>query len=83
MSRVRGCATWRTSPRGRRRHEQKDPYLAADFRAIVEPQTHADPELESARRYTNLSAAEVREALIHQGYSKEEAAQRAHHAGHP
>jgi Rhodopirellula transposase DDE domain len=43
--------------------EQKDPQLAADIRAIVEPHTQADPELKSARRYTNLSAREVRDAL--------------------
>ena len=43
--------------RGRRRSEDKDPQLAADIRAIVEPHTYADPELKSARRYTNLSAA--------------------------
>ena len=58
--------------RGRRRSEQKDPQLAADIRAIVEPQTHADPELKSPRRYTNLSAAEVRHALIAKGYSDEQ-----------
>src|SRR5512140_421884 len=55
--------------RGRQRSEQKDPRLAADIRAIVEPHTQADPELKSARRYTNLSAAEVRVALIEKGYS--------------
>jgi hypothetical protein len=53
--------------RGRRRSEDKDPQLAADIRAIVEPHTHADPELKSSRRYTNLSAAEVRQALIDKG----------------
>jgi transposase len=58
--------------RGRQRSEQKDPQLAADIRAVVEPHTHADPELKSARRDTNLSAAEVRQALIHRGYSAEE-----------
>jgi transposase len=58
--------------RGRRRSEEKDPQLAADIRAIVEPQTYADPELKSPRRYTNLSAAEVREALVNQGYRKAE-----------
>ena len=57
--------------RGRQRSEQKDPQLAADIRAIVEPHTHADPELKSARRYTNLSAAEVRDALIDKGHPKE------------
>ena len=55
--------------RGRRRSEDKDPGLAADIRAIVEPHAYADPELKSTRRYTNLSAAEVRDALIAKGYS--------------
>ena len=54
--------------RGRRRSEEKDPQLAVDIRAVVEPQTYADPELKSERRYTNLSAAEVREALVERGY---------------
>jgi Rhodopirellula transposase DDE domain len=54
--------------RGRQRGEDKDPQLAADIRAIVEPHTHADPELKSSRRYTNLSAAEVRAALIDKGH---------------
>jgi Rhodopirellula transposase DDE domain len=58
--------------RGRQRSEEKDPHLAADIRAIVEPHTYADPELKSFRRYTNLSAAEVREALITKGYPNEQ-----------
>ena len=45
--------------------------MAADIHAIVEPHTHADPELKSSRRYTNLSAAEVRQALIDQGHLRE------------
>jgi hypothetical protein len=49
--------------RAGRPSEVKDPQLAADIRAIVEPRTQADPELKSSRRYTNLSAAEVRQAL--------------------
>jgi Rhodopirellula transposase DDE domain len=57
--------------RGRQRSEEKDPQLAADIRAIVEPHTYADPGLKSARRYTNLSAAEVRDALVQKGYSQE------------
>jgi hypothetical protein len=56
--------------RGRQRSEAKDPQLAADIRALVEPHTQADPELKSARRYTNLSAAEVRQALLDQGYAE-------------
>jgi len=58
--------------RGRRRSEDKDPRLAADIRAIVEPHSYADPELKSSRRYSNLSAAEVLEALIATGYSEED-----------
>jgi Rhodopirellula transposase DDE domain len=58
--------------RGRRRSEDKAPQLAADIRAVVEPHTYADPGLQSSRRYTNLSAAEVLEALIAKGHSKVE-----------
>src|SRR4051812_17056949 len=57
--------------RGRQRSEDKDPQLAADIRAIVEPHTHADRELKSSRRYSDRSAAEVRAALIEKGYAKE------------
>src|SRR3954464_7012776 len=55
--------------RGRRRSEDKDPRLAAAIRAVVEPHSYADPELKSSRRYSNLSAAEVRDALIAKGYA--------------
>jgi hypothetical protein len=61
------------SPRGRPRTEDKDPQLAAHIRGIVEPKTQADPELKSTRLYTNMTAAEVRQALIEQeGYSEED-----------
>lgn len=52
--------------------EERYPQLAADIQAIVEPQTQADPELKSARRYTNLSAKEVRQALLDQGYREQD-----------
>jgi hypothetical protein len=58
--------------RGRRRSEDEDPQLAADIRAIVEPHTYADPGLRSSRRYTNLSASEVRDALVAKGHVKAE-----------
>lgn len=54
--------------RGARRSEDRNPQLAQDIRAIVEPQTYADPEQRSARRYSNLSAAEVLDALKTRGY---------------
>jgi hypothetical protein len=50
--------------------EVKDPQLALAIRSIVEPATLADPELKSERRYTNLSAREVLQALRDQaGYT--------------
>src|SRR3954464_11731564 len=58
--------------RGPQRSEEKDPRLAADIRAIVEPHSYADPELKSSRRYSNLAASEVLEALIARGYAREE-----------
>src|SRR5262245_19095131 len=58
--------------RGRQRSEEKDPQLAADIRAIVEPHSYADPELKSSRHYSNLSAAEVLEALEAKGYPEED-----------
>jgi transposase len=49
--------------RGRPRWEEEDPRRAQDIRAIVEPCTQADPELKSERRYTNLTAKELRQQL--------------------
>jgi hypothetical protein len=60
------------SRRGRRRSEEKNPRLAADIRLIVEPHTQTDPELKTARQYTNLSAAEVLTELREKGYSAAE-----------
>jgi hypothetical protein len=56
--------------KGRKRSEAKDPQLAADIRALVEPHSYADPELKSARRYSNLSAAEGRAARKTKGYTE-------------
>ena len=58
--------------RGRPRWEVENPQRAADIRDIVEPRTQADPELKSARRYTNLSAAEVLAALREQKHDSVE-----------
>jgi len=55
--------------RARQRWEEKQPQLATDIRAIVEPRTQADPELRSTRRYTNVSAADVLEELVAKGYA--------------
>ncbi len=52
------------------RSEVRNPQLAVDIRLIVEPHTHTDPELKTARLYSNLSAGEVRAALVEKGYSE-------------
>src|SRR3954470_1732730 len=54
--------------RGRQRVEDRDQQLAADIRQIVEPHSYTDPSLRSSRRYTSLSAAEVRAALVAKGH---------------
>src|SRR4051812_39143385 len=56
--------------RGRQRSEQKDPRRAAHILAKCEPLTYADPELKSARGYTKLWRAEVRDALNEKGHPK-------------
>jgi hypothetical protein len=58
--------------RGRPRWEAENQQRATDIREIVEPRTQADPELKSARRYTNMSAAEVLEALREQKQYRQE-----------
>ena len=57
---------------GRRPWEERHPQLAIDIRLIVEPHTHTDPELKTERLYTNMSAGEVRAALLEKGYTEEE-----------
>ena len=59
--------------RGQRRSEDANPQLAIDIRDLAEPHTQADPELKSDRRYTNLSAREVRERLqTEKGYAADD-----------
>jgi hypothetical protein len=65
-------ATGTSGNRGRKRSEDQNPQLAIDIRLIVEPQTHTDPELNTDRLYTNLSAGVVRHRLLECGYSEEE-----------
>jgi hypothetical protein len=57
--------------KGRRRAEDRNPQLARDIREIVGPKSYVDPELKSSRRYSNLSAGEVREALVDKGYREQ------------
>ncbi len=52
------------SSRGRKRTEEKLPYLCEDLKAIVDAQSQIDPSFKTQRLYTRLSAAEVRQQLI-------------------
>jgi hypothetical protein len=67
-----GAVAGHPERRGRRRSEDQNPQLAIDIRLIVEPQTQSDPELKTSRLYTNLSATEVRQALLEKGYSDDQ-----------
>ena len=58
--------------RGRRRSEDLNPQLAQDIRSIVAPKSYVDPELKSSRRYSTLSAHEVREALVAKGHGEKD-----------
>ena len=58
--------------RGKKRSEDQNPQLAIDIRLIVEPHTQPDPELKTERLYTNMSAAEVCQALLARGYREQE-----------
>ena len=61
------------SARGRPRLEDAHPQLAQDIRDLLEPHTHADPELKSSRRYANRSAREVLEPLhANKSYAQED-----------
>ena len=57
--------------RGQPRSEVRNPQLAIDIQLIVEPHTHADPELKTDRMYANLSAKEVLQELKNRGYTDE------------
>lgn len=59
--------------RGRPRWEEEDQQRAQDIRDLVEPHTQADPELKSSRRYTNLTAKELRQQMhSKKGYAEKD-----------
>ena len=61
------------SLRGRLRAEERLPHLLGDIRALVDAQIQTDPRFRTARLYTRLSAAVVRQQLIVQkGYAPNE-----------
>jgi hypothetical protein len=63
----------RFQDRGRKKVEEHLPLLLGHIRAIVEPESQADPTLRSPRIYTPLTAGEVRQRLRAQfGYKNAE-----------
>jgi Rhodopirellula transposase DDE domain len=58
--------------RRRFRWEEEASQRSEDIRAIMEPHTQVDPELKSERRYSNLSAREVLDALRQKGYADQD-----------
>jgi hypothetical protein len=59
--------------RGRKKAEALLPHLLEDIKAIVDGQSQTDARFESKRRYSRLSASQVRQELIRQkGYRDEE-----------
>ena len=45
--------------------------MLADIRAIMDPESQADPHLRTTLSYTNMTAAAVREALLDKGWSED------------
>ncbi len=60
------------STRRKPKAEEKNPQLLADIRAIMGPESQADPRLRTTLSYTNMTAAAVREALLARGWSEDE-----------
>ncbi len=50
------------------RAEEKTPELLESIRKIMEPQSHADPQLRTTLLYTDMTAQSVYDALISEGW---------------
>jgi transposase len=61
------------SARGRHKTEDKHPQLKEDIRALVDPQSQADPKFQSAFAYTRVTGNELRRVLLEEkGYTDDE-----------
>jgi hypothetical protein len=58
------------SERHKPRAEEKHPELLESIRKIMDPQSHADPQLRTTLLYTNMTAQAVYDALIAEGWSE-------------
>jgi len=59
------------SERSKPKAEQKNPKLLEDIRRIMEPSSHADPQLRTTLLYTNMTAQSVYDALLGAGWTSE------------
>ena len=59
------------SRRRKPKTEEKHPQLLVDIRAIVDPESQADPRLRTTLAYTNVTAASVRKTLLASGWSED------------
>jgi hypothetical protein len=59
------------SERSKPKTEQKNPKLLEDIRRIMEPSSHADPQLRTTLLYTNMTAQSVYDALLGAGWTSE------------
>ena len=60
------------SERRKPKLEQKNPKLLEDIRRIMEPFSHADPQLRTTLLYSNITAQSVYDALVEAGWKPEE-----------
>jgi hypothetical protein len=59
------------SRRRKPKAEEKHPQMLVDIRAIMAPESQADPRLRTALAYTNKTATAVRAALVARGWSED------------
>jgi hypothetical protein len=57
--------------RSKPKTEQKNPKLLEDIQRIMEPSSHADPQLRTTLLYTNMTAQSVYDALLGEGWTPE------------
>ena len=59
------------STRRKPKTEEKHPQLLADIRAILAPESQAEPRLRTTLSYTNMTATAVRKALVGRGWPED------------
>jgi hypothetical protein len=59
------------SNRRKLKTEEKYPKIVDDIQKLMETESHADPQLRTTLAYTNITASEVRKALIENGWAEE------------